>query len=69
MKIFKTVPLIELLFYTAGLQQGTKYWVGTQLTGASELGLRSYINLKILGGHVPVCPPYRYGPVIKSNLT
>ena len=22
-------------------------------------GVHSYINLKILGGHVPVCPPYR----------
>ena len=26
-------------------------------------GVHSYINLKILGGHVPVCPPYEYGPV------
>ena len=25
-------------------------------------GVHSYINLKILGGHVPVCPPYEYGP-------
>ena len=25
-------------------------------------GVHSYINLKILGGHVPVCPPYKYGP-------
>ena len=41
---------------------GTKYLVGTQLIGASELGVHSYINLKILGGHVPVCPLYRYGP-------
>ena len=37
--------------------------VGTELTGASKLGLHSYINLKILGGHVPVCPLYEYGPV------
>ena len=27
-------------------------------------GVHSYINLKILGGHVPVCPPYEYGPAI-----
>ena len=27
-------------------------------------GVHSYINLKILGGHVPVRPPYRYGPTI-----
>ena len=26
-------------------------------------GVHSYINLKILGWHVPVCPPYEYGPV------
>ena len=25
-------------------------------------GVHSYINLKILGGHVPVCRPYEYGP-------
>lgn len=36
--------------------------VGTQLTGASKMGVHSYINLKILGGHVPVCPSYRYDP-------
>ena len=28
----------------------------------------SYINLKILGGHVPVCPPYEYGPAQHSIL-
>ena len=27
-------------------------------------GVHSYINLKILGGHVPVCPPYEYGPEV-----
>ena len=32
-------------------------------------GVHNYINLKILGGHVPVCPPYEYGPeyVSKQN--
>ena len=27
-------------------------------------GVHSYINLKILGGHVPVCPLYEYGPEV-----
>ena len=27
-------------------------------------GVHSYINFKMLGGHVPVCPPYEYGPDI-----
>ena len=40
--------------------------MGTQLTGASEIWVHSYINHKILGGHVPVCPPYEYGPVYHS---
>ena len=31
-------------------------------------GVHSYINLKILGGHVPVCPPYEYGPAQHSIL-
>ena len=25
-------------------------------------GVHSYINLEILGGHVPVCPAYEYDP-------
>ena len=29
-------------------------------------GVHSYINLKILGGHVPVCPPYEYGPAVTT---
>ena len=28
-----------------------------------EYDVHHYVNLKILGGHVPVCPPYEYGPV------
>ena len=32
-------------------------------------GVHSYINLKILGGHVPVCPPYEYGPVNRLKNT
>ena len=31
-------------------------------------GVHSYINLKILGGHVPVCPPYEYGPAFQCIL-
>ena len=30
-------------------------------------GVHSYINLKILGGHVPVCPPYEYGPAYRHK--
>lgn len=30
-------------------------------------GVQNYINLKILGGHVPVCPPYEYGPAFHSQ--
>ena len=26
-------------------------------------GVHSYINLKILGGHIPMCPLYKYSPV------
>ena len=36
--------------------------MGTKLTGASEMGVHRYINLKTLGGHVPVCPQHSYGP-------
>ena len=32
-------------------------------------GVHSYINLKILGGHVPVCPPYEYGTVYSYLLS
>ena len=31
-------------------------------------GVHSYINLKILGGHVPECPPYEYGPDLYTPL-
>ena len=31
-------------------------------------GVHSYINLKILGGHVPVCPTYKYCPVGISEM-
>ena len=30
-------------------------------------GVHSYINIKILGGHVPVCPPYEYGPAMLTG--
>ena len=35
---------------------------GHTVNRAVGYGVHSYINLKILGGHVPVCPPYEYGP-------
>ena len=43
--------------------------MGTLLTGALELGVHNYINLKILGGHMPVCPPYEYGPATNLENT
>ena len=35
---------------------------GHTINRDDRYGVHIYINLMILGGDVPVCPPYEYGP-------